>query len=349
MRACGARLLLALVLAASAARSAAAADLVPITMGVVPSVPAAITYLALDKGYLRDAGIDAHIETIDTVSKVIPFLANNHMQVVEGGGLSAGYFNALVQGLPITLALDAGSSPLYHGLLVRPDLKDQFKTVADLKGRSVAIVGPGSVAVYELCKVLETAGLTLKDVDVKYVPFTQMGAALANKAIDVALEVPPFGSLVVEKGLAVPWIDPDKIIRPTPMSIIAYEVNTDWAQQNRELARRLFVALARAGREYCQAYHHGPNRAEVVDVLIKYKAMTDRGLTERMPWQARDPDGRFNTASVIDVQNWFYKEHLIDHKAPDDRLVDPSYADDAAKALGPFKLINQGSTLEGCR
>lgn len=347
MRFCGAKL--ALVLAAAAARSAVAAELVPITIGVVPSVPAAITYLAIDKGYLRDAGIDAQIETIDTVSKVIPFLANNHMQVVEGGGLSAGYFNALAQGLPITLALDAGSSPLYHDMLVRPDLVDQFKTVADLKGRSVAIVGPGSVAVYELGKVLDTAAMTLKDVDVKYVPFTQMGAAFANKAIDVGLEVPPFGSLVVEKGLATRWMDPDKIIRPTPMSIIAYEVNTDWAEKNRDLARRLFVALARAGRDYCQAYHHGPNRAEVIDVLIKYKAMTDRDLTERMPWQARDPDGRFNPASVIDVQNWFLKEHIIDRKAPDDRLVDDSYADEAAKELGPFKLINQGSPLAGCR
>src|SRR5271170_7994697 len=114
-------------------------------MGVVPSVPAAITYLAIDKGYLRDAGIEVHVETIDSVAKVIPFLATNHMQVAEGGALAVGYFNALVQGLPITLALDAGSSPLYHDALVRPDLREQFKTVADLKGRTVAIVSPGSV------------------------------------------------------------------------------------------------------------------------------------------------------------------------------------------------------------
>ncbi len=344
----GVTLALALMLSISA-RCARAENLVPITIGLVPSVPSAITYLALDKGYLRDAGIDAHIETIDSVSKVIPFLANNHMQLVEGGGLTVGYFNGLLQGLPITLALDAGSSPLYHQFLVRPDLKDQFKSVADLKGHTIGIVGPGSVGVYEVGKVLETAGLTLRDVEVKYVPFTQMGAALANKAIDVASEVPPFGSLLVDKGLGVFWIDPDTLIKPTPMSIISYQVNTDWAKANPEVAKKLFVALARAGREYCQAYHHGPNRAEVVDVLIKYKAMSDRELTDRMDWQARDPDGRFNVASLRDVQDFFYKEHLIDRKVPDDRLVDESYADAAAQALGPFKLINEASKLEGCR
>ena len=142
---------------------------------------------------------------------------------------------------------------------------------------------------------------------------------------------------MVEKGLAVRWIDPDKIIKPTPMSIIAYQVNTDWAQGQPEVATKLFIALARAGREYCQAYHHGPNRAEVVDVLIKYKAMSDRDLTDRMPWQARDPNGRFNPASVVDVQDWFFKQHIIDKKAPDDRLVDNAYADDGAQGARPVQ------------
>ena len=343
------RILIVLAFVLAGVPAAAAEPLSPVTIGLVPSVPSAITYLALDKGYLREAGIDAHVETIDTVAKVIPFLATNRMQVAEGGALTVGYFNGLVQGLPLILALDAGSSPLYHAALVRPDLKDQFKTVADLKGRTVSIVSPGSVGVYELGKVLETAGLTLDDIDLKYVPFTQMGAAFANKAIEAGISVPPFDELVVEKGLAVRWFDPDKIIRPTPMSIIAYVVNTDWASANREVAKKLFIALARAGRDYCQAYHHGPNRAEIVDVLLKYKAMSDRDLTDRMAWQARDPDGRFNAASVADVQDWFFKHHIIDRKAPDDRLVDESYADAAAAALGPFHLINEGSTLGGCR
>ncbi len=339
----------ALAIALSFGRPAAAADLPTITIGLVPSVPAAITFLALDEGYFREAGVEVKIQQLDTISKAIPFIANNHMQIVYGGGLSVGYFNALVQGLPVVLALDAGSSPLYHDIVIRPDLKDQIKRVADLKGRPVAVVGAGSVAIYELGKVLETAGLTLKDVDLKYVPFTQTGATLANKAVDAALSVPPFAGLMIEKGLAAPWLDPDTLVRPTPMDLVAFMVNTDWAQQNRELSRKVFLALARAGREYCQAYHHGPNRAQVVDELIRHKAMSDRALTERMDWQARDPNGRFNLASIIDVQNWLYKQGMLEKKAPEDKLIDPSYADYAAQQLGPFHLINKGSTLAGCR
>ncbi len=109
------------------------------------------------------------------------------------------------------------------------------------------------------------------------------------------------------------------------------------------------MALARTGREYCQVYRHGPNRAQVVDVLVKYKAMADRALADKTAWQARDSDGRFNRASPVDVQDWFFDHGMLKAKAPASRLVDMRYADAAAKALGPFQLINTASSLAGCR
>jgi NitT/TauT family transport system substrate-binding protein len=331
------------------AGTAAAADAPkPIAIGVVPSVPAGSTYIALEKGYFRDAGLDVTIGTLDSASQTIPFLASNRMQLVQGG-VSVGYFNALAQGLPITMILDVGSSPLYHDLLVRPDLAGTIKTMADLKGRPVALVSAGAITTYELGKSLETGGLTIKDVEIKYIPFTQMGAAFANKAIDVGLEVPPFGDLIVDQGIAAKWVDPDKLVQPSPMSIVAYMINTDWAKQNPDVAHRLFVALVRAGREYCQAYHHGPNRPEVEDIMIKNKVMTDRDLLEKTPWQSRDPNGRFNMASLVDVQDWFFREHMIDQKVPAERIANNDYADAAAKELGPFELVNKSDPLQGCR
>jgi NitT/TauT family transport system substrate-binding protein len=109
------------------------------------------------------------------------------------------------------------------------------------------------------------------------------------------------------------------------------------------------VALARAGRDYCQAYHHGPNRAEVIDLMVKNKIVTDRDLLDRMDWQARSPNGTVNLESVASVQNFFKQEGIIDKTAPLDKLVDPRFAEAAAKELGPFELINKASKLQGCR
>src|SRR5258706_11359114 len=97
-----------------------------ITIATVPSVPSASTFIAQDKGYFRDAGLDVRIETIDSLSKAVPFLAQNQIQVAQGG-VSAGYFNAVAEGLPIIMALEAGSTPLYPPIPPPPALKDVVK------------------------------------------------------------------------------------------------------------------------------------------------------------------------------------------------------------------------------
>jgi NitT/TauT family transport system substrate-binding protein len=328
--------------------SARAQSLTTVSIGVVPSVPAGATWIAVEKGYFREAGIEVQLEKIESAAPAMAMLAANRLQVVEGG-LAASYWNGLAQGLPVIMALERGSSPLYHDVLIRPDLADKIKTVADLKGRTVGLVAPGSSVLYEMGKTLETAGLSIKDIEIKYIPFPQMGVALANKAIDVAHEVPPFGEVIASQKLGVRWIDPDDYIKPQPISFIAYMANTDWTSKNPELARKLFTALVRGGRDYCQAYHHGPNRQEVEDIMWKYKAVNDRAMIHTMAWQARDPNGRFNVASVLDVQDWFLKEGMINQKFPAEKLIDASYADYAAKQLPPFQVINKDSKLGGCR
>ncbi len=328
--------------------TAAPASAQKITIAVVPSVPGGTTYVALDKGYFRDAGLDVDIERIDSLGKAVAFLATNQVQVAQGG-INAGFYNSVAQGLPVVLALESGSSPTYHQIIVRTDLKDQIRTPADLKGRVVGLSSPGSTSMYEVASVLASARLELKDIETKNLAFSQMAAAMANGALDVAMEVAPFTERMIEQKVGVPWIDPDDYIHPLPMSSVGYIVNTDWAQKNHDTAKKLFVALARAGRDYCQAYHHGPNRGEIIDIFMKNRIGTDRDLLDRMSWQSRTPNGEFNVASIVDMQAFFKREGTIDKTSPAGKLVDPSFAADVARELGPFELTNKASPLKGCR
>jgi NitT/TauT family transport system substrate-binding protein len=331
---------------AAAAQAPAAPQ--TIVIGVVPSVPAGATYLAVEKGYFKDAGIEVELQNIESSSTAMALLASNRMQVVEGG-VAPNYWNALDSGLPVVMALERASSPLYHDVLLRKDLVGKVKTPADLKGRPVAEVSPGSSALYEVGQVLASAGLDLKDIDVKYISFPQMGLALANGAVDAAFEVPPFGATVISQGQGVHWLDPEDYIKVLPSSFVGYFANSDWIKANPDLAKRFFLALVKGGRDYCQAYHHGPNRAEVVDIMFKYKVAASREQLDQMAWQARSPNGRFNTASILDLQDWFFKEGIIKAKFPAERLIDAEYADDAEKTLPPFEVINQADQLKGCR
>jgi NitT/TauT family transport system substrate-binding protein len=331
-----------------AAAAQAPASPQTITIGVVPSVPAAATYLAVEKGYFKDAGIAVELQNIESSSTAMALLASKRMQVVEGG-VAPNYWNALDSGLPVVMALERASSPLYHDVLLRKDLIGKVKTPADLKGRPVAEVSPGSSALYEVGQVLASAGLDLKDIDVKYISFPQMGLALANGAVDAAFEVPPFGATVIAQGQGVHWLDPEDYIKVLPSSFVGYFANSDWIKADPDLAKRFFLALVKGGRDYCQAYHHGPNRAEVVDIMFKYKVAASREQLDQMAWQARSPNGRFNTASILDLQDWFFKEGIIKAKFPAERLIDAQYAEYAEKTLPPFKVINEADPLKGCK
>ena len=169
-------------------------------IGSVPSPTAVGTYIAIDKGYFRDAGIDVDLEPAQSAGAVMPLLASNRIQVVEGG-MAASYWNALGQGMPVTIAMERGTTPLNHTLLVRTELRDKIKTVADLKGHSFAEVSADGIQQYEAGKAIAPAGLHMKDLDIHYIPYSQLFVAFTNGAVDAGMSIPPFSDAIIDRKL----------------------------------------------------------------------------------------------------------------------------------------------------
>ena len=68
-------------------------------------------------------------------------------------------------------------------------MKEDIKTVADLKGRSVSIGAPGSGVYFNAMDVLEGAGLTVNDIKPQYQSFDDSKEALKDGQIDAAFIV----------------------------------------------------------------------------------------------------------------------------------------------------------------
>jgi NitT/TauT family transport system substrate-binding protein len=339
---------LAIIAGAGIYGQAVHAGEVTVRVGTVRSISTATILWAVEKGYFKDYGIKVVTETLDTAANSIALLAQNQLQLVEGG-ISAGYFNALEKNLPITMVLDRVSSPLGHNLMLRPDHKGQVTQLRQLKGKTIATNGSGAVSTYEVGKLLESDGLTLADVDIKVIPFTQYALAFANKAIDAAITIPPFTAQLLDGGHAVNFKDPDDTVKPHPLTIAVSMINTDFAKANQKLMRNYYVGYLRAIRDYCQAYHNGSNRQAFIDLAIRTGTETRPELLHKYPWPARSPNGKINVDSMLDMQAWFVKSKMSNLEFSPDRIVDMSYIDYALAKLPPWELENKESKLAGCR
>ena len=109
-----------------------------------------------------------------------------------------------------------------------------------------------------------------------------------------------------------------------------------------------FTALLRGVRDYCDAYHGGSWRPDMLRLLVANGVATSPELLDAIPWPSRNPDGYIPRPSLTDVQHWYVPQGLVRTELPLDRLVDESFAENADPALGPFKLAPVSSAKAGC-
>src|SRR5581483_2347204 len=115
--------------------------------------------------------------------------------LIGAGGVNAGLFNAVSQGIPLSIAADQNYDPASFtgtGWFVREDLADSVKDPKDLKGHVIGLGSTGSVIDTELDTMLRQAGLTTADINIKNVPYGDQPAAMANKSLDVTYAFQPF-------------------------------------------------------------------------------------------------------------------------------------------------------------
>lgn len=299
-------------------------------------------YIGMEKGYLAQAGIQVKTHMFISGAEAMAPLAANQIQVMANGGVGPGLFNGVARGMPIKIV--AGSARILPGydsdvLLVRTDLKDVIKKVSDFKGRKFGINHPASALLYQVGKVLESQGLNIKkDVQMVTIPFPQMIVAFKNKAIEVALAADPFGFLNVKNGTAVLFAKQVSDFVKDPYHDIGVVIyNSDWARKDPQLAKNFMVAWLKGAREFTAALKGGPNRGEVMNILLKHGRIKSREILEKMVVAYTDPNGFVDIRSIEDQANWYNAQGLVPTKPDINKVVDLSYSEYAVKKLGRYK------------
>ena len=158
----------------------------------IPLVTQVPLYVALDRGYFRDEGLDVELISTRCTSDAVVMVATNQVEL-GGFGPDPAVFNAMEQGIGIKMLASAAvfaTGTRASGLVVRQELIDSGQYHRQpTKGKRIAVSAAQSQFYVEL--TLARDGLQAANVSFTKLANADMVAALTNGAVDAAWEVEP--------------------------------------------------------------------------------------------------------------------------------------------------------------
>lgn len=314
-----------------------AEELLEVPIGIAPTMSSIGVFIAEEKGYFRQQGIKAVINPFKSSgAKMVPFLATGQL-FVAGGNINAGMYNAVAQDIPIKIVADKGTVSPGHGylaLIVRKDHIDsgRYKGFADLKGMTMAVTAKGVSQEIVTEMYLKKAGLSLKDIKLVTLGYSDINIAMANKSIDASIQIEPFVAAAVSNKFAVRVAGDDEIYPNQQSAVIFY--SPVFMQKHPKEAKGFAIAYIKGLRDYYNAFDKNKSKNEVISILTKYTRIKDAKIYQSVVPVGLSPNGSLNVPGLKNDAKWFFEHGYTKKLADIDNIVDLSYIENAIRVLG---------------
>ncbi len=274
--------------------AATSANLIHIKLpvGYIPNVQFAPLYVAIDKGYFKDVGIEIEFDYSLETDAVSLVGANNLQFAVVSGeqvllaraqGLPVVYVCAWYQQYPVAVV-----SKVEHGI----------KTAADLRGKKIGLPGLFGANYIGLDAILFSAGLTEKDVTLDSIGFNQVASLAADKDQAVSVYTTNEPVQLEAQGYKLNEIRVADTLELASNGIITHEQTI---AKNPDLVKRMVSAflkgladtIANPDEAYNISKKYVPNlstqnetlQKEILNRTIELWKTAHLGLSDAQAWQ----------------------------------------------------------------
>lgn len=290
-------------------RASVAQSRKPLTIGYVPSTLFAPVFVAVERGYLREAGFEPNLTPIVAGQDSMALVAQGQLDVVAAA-LSAAFYNAVNRGLEVKLVASTGFQPRNghpSALLIRRDLYDGGLRVAGLRGKKIGwIGGAGAVSAYYVARILRPAGLRIADIEPVNIPTPEQEVALDRKAVDAVYASAPFTELFEQKRLAAMAGFPPVGIAGSGFFFGPTLLHDAGA------ARAMMGALRKAASDIAGSGYYAPENLAASAKYTKQPAQ----LIKTAPRYDYKPDMRIDQGTLEDIQREFFAQGILAYKQP---------------------------------
>lgn len=297
-------------------------------------VSSAPLFIAADKGYYADEGLDAELKFFKAAQPVAVGVASGDCDFGVTG-FTAGFFNLAGKGALKVVGAQSREEPGFDfvGFLASNKAWDAgLRSVEDLPGHTFGMTQVGSTFHYNIGMLAKKLGwpedaVTLKPL--QSVP-NMIGALKSGQVDSIAL--PAHIVAALEKaGAAKPigWVHDY-----TPWQLGGLFTSTRNVEERRPVVEAFVAAYRRAAADYHEAFNaldangkrvFGDKAEALIPILEKYTEAKPAAIYAGAPFI--DPDGRLKVDQVLDQVAWFKARGLVDADVTADDFLDLSFID----------------------
>lgn len=212
------------------------------TVAALPLVDTAALYVARNEGLFKKEGLDVTIRPVQQSIQALPALVNGQVDVIAGANYVT-FLQAHEKGTLDLRVVAEGARVAPHMMDLLVPENSPIKSVADLKGRTVAVNILNNIQSLTLDAILEARGAPRPEY--RQIAFPQMGAALERGQVDAVHVVEPFDAAIQRQLGARVLVDGGSApVQSLPIS--GYVTTAGYAKKNGRAVAAFRRAVAAA-------------------------------------------------------------------------------------------------------
>lgn len=308
-----------------------AEDALKARIGVLRLSSSAPVFIAQDKGYFREAGLEVELKFFDAAQPIA--VATTSGDVDFGvTAFTAGLYNLAGKGVLKVIggmSREKAGYPLIGYFASNNAYAAGLKTPKDLAGKRIAVTQVGSSFHYSLGLLADKYGFKLADV--KIVPLQSLSnaaAALKGETVDAALLPVSTARKLMDDGGAkfLGWVGDE-----TPWQLGAVFASPK-TLANKVLVTKFLGVLAKADREYhdviLSAMKDGvapinEQTKPLLEIIAKYTNLPVEQVIGNCAYI--DPEGKLDIKNVDNQIKWLQEQGFADKGFDANAIIDKDY------------------------
>jgi NitT/TauT family transport system substrate-binding protein len=307
-----------------------------ITVGALRFTSHAPSFIAFERGYFADEGLEVNFEFFQAAQPMAVAIASGD---VDFGitAISGGLINLAEKGAIKVVGGGLQEEPGVDGQMIlvsKAAFDAGLTTPAQLKGKSFGITQTGSSFHYIAHKIADKEGFARSEITLR--PLQKVGAvigALKTGQIDAWAIVPHIakplaaGPEIESIGMVADYI-PD-------YQVTTVFTSTAMTKDKPDLVKRFLAAFSKGAADFNAALIDKTASEEEAEALVQ---LLHKYVYNDQPYEKAAPSirngamrinegAKLNMTSIADQLDWFKSEKLVPETVTMDLLVDPSFVE----------------------